>query len=534
MAVGTRIFWPESRHFLRKFDFLPGRHARLWHPFPRLTRAAGSGTSRPWLCFIPLLVVFLACASSSSAQSVTIGFPLEGHYRVGRYMPVRVAVAADAGATSIALQADGVVTTELPLYGGKGDAVVPWLASRGTIGDANWCISARSKVIAQANIAAELKPLANDERLVAYTDGGLHEALLAAAAIIPGSQIVPLRLDLSRPLLAPPAGYDTIDLLLLGPSAASRVRESAVAVLAAGGTAVAVRSDLRPPGDWPWRQISVPDAPQGPTQWWVLDHPPVGPRSLMDMEAYAPTYGWEHGWPLSVRRRSVLLAALDGIALLGLSLWRSRHAVWAGAALSLIAAGSVIFWTYRQSPLLSAGGALVEWDGSISQRDFWAYRSTLRDTDVSVPWDLRRPSDLATAGNARSFLTKPVFFNALQMRQTGVKLICRPDGWPDHFTAHLVTDATLGILSRSLEPRKPAVRSVDRITPVTPDTAGSRDDDANPALTSPLYVLADQLYPGRVSGRVIEDEIPQTSAAGAPGKPPGEWQTIFIDNEPGQ
>jgi hypothetical protein len=194
-----------------------------------------------------------------------------------------------------------------------------------------------------------------------------------------------------------------------------------------------------------------------------------------------------------------------------------------------------MLWASRQSPLLSAGGALVEWDGSISQRDFWAYRSTLRDTDVSIPWDVGNPRPGAARDNipvpAPTVLTKPVFFNPLQMRQTGVKLICRPDGRPDRFTAHLATDATLGIMSRSLEPRKPAFRPVDRITPVTPDTAGPRSDDGSPALTSPLYVLADQLYPGRVSGRVIEDEAPQMSHA-TPGKPAGEWQTIFIDNEP--
>jgi hypothetical protein len=489
--------------------------------------------AKPQAALIPMILI--ACASSAFAQSVTIDFPLEGHYRQGRYMPVHVIVAADPSATSISLQADGTVTTELPLFGGKADALVPWLAARGSVSGAKWSLLAGAKEIAQGTIAADLKPMADDERLVAYTDGDLHEALLAAASIMPGRRVVPLRLDLTGPLLTPAAAYETIDLLLLGPSAVTRVRESTVAVLAAGGTAIAVRADERPAGEWPWRQITVPPGVQGPAQWWVLDHPPVGPRSLMDMEAYAPTYGWEHGWSADVRQRSVLLAAIAAIALLGLSLWRSRHAAWAGAALSLATAAAVMFWTTRQSPLLSAGGALVEWDGSISQRDFWAYRSTLRDTDVSIPWDVGRPETADTKANAPlptpTVLTKPVFFNPTQMRQTGVKLICRPDGRPDRFTSHLATDATLCIMSRSLEPRKPAFRPVDRITPVTPDTAGPRGDDANPALTSPLYVLADQLYPGRVSGRVIEDEASEMLEA-TPGKAAAEWQTIFIDNEP--
>ena len=65
-----------------------------------------------------------------------------------------------------------------------------------------------------------------------------------------------------------------------------------------------------------------------------------------------------------------------------------------------------------------------------------------------------------------------------------------------------------------------------RVTPVTPDTAGRAGDDTSSALTSPLYVLADQLSPGRVTGRVIGEEAPDAVA--------GEWQTIFIDNEPGE
>jgi hypothetical protein len=490
--------------------------------------------ARPRAVLTVLIFLLFAICNVADARSVAVEFPREGHCRAGCYWPARVTVGADASATSITLTADGAVSTELPLLGGKTDTVIPWLAARGAVSGGKWSIAAGQKVIAEGPVEADLEPLADDERLVVYTDGDVRDAVLAAASIMPGRRVVPLRLDLSEPLLAPPAAYESIDLLLLGASAVTRVRESTVAVLAAGGTAVGVRADQKPTGDWPWRQIQVPGGPTGHTRWWVLDHPPVGPRSLLDMEAYAPTYGWEHGWPADVRRRAVVLAAITAIALLGLSLWRSRHAAWAAAGLSLTAAAAIVLWTNRQSPLLSAGGALVEWDGAISQRDYWAYRSTLRNTDISIPWGIGRAAG-ATASILPTMLTKPVFFNALQMRQTGVKLICGLDGRPDHFTAHLATDATLGFLGRSLEPRKPVFHPVDRVTPVTPDTAGLGDDDANLTLTSPLYVLADQLYPGRVSGRVVDDE-PRPPGADGPrgqgGRPDGQWQTIFIDNEP--
>ena len=404
--------------------------------------------------------------------------------------------------------------------------MVPWLAVRGVIGG-TWSVSAGQKVIAQGPIAATLKPLAEDERLVAYSDGDMHEAMLAAASIMPGRRIVPIRLDLTGPLLTPPAAYETIDLLLLGPSAVSRVRESALAVLSAGGTAVAVRSNEKPAGQWPWQQVAAPSGAGGSTLWWVLDHPPVGPRSLMDMETYAPTYGWEHGWPAEIRRRSVLLAALAAIALLGLSLWRLPLCGLGGRC-----AGDCGRRRGRRLDSKTIPPAVSRRrPGRMGRLDF---TTGLLGLSLNAarhgcihPVGCRPPCRSRNTGRRGCSRGHDVDQTRLLQpgpdAQAAVKLICQPDGRPDRFTAHLATDSTLGILSRSLQPMKPAFRPVDRVTPVTPDTAGSHSDDANPALTSPLYVLADQLYPGRVSGRVIEEDLvePPAGPAAAPGRSVG-------------
>ena len=492
-------------------------------PHPRPLPKGEGEDSRAGFGVLPILLLIIAFLSTTaSAASVTVDFPLDGHYRIGRYMPAHVtAEAADVAATSLRLRSDQVVTTELPLAGGKADATLPWLSVRGDIAQGSWSLESESRSVGQGALPA-LKPLADDERLVAWTDGDPDKIKALCAALMPDKKVVPVRLDLNRPLLAPACAYESLDLLVLGPAALPRVKESAVISLLAGGTAVLVRSDERPVGDWPWRKLEDRSASTQPLTWWLLDHATVGPRSIVDMEAYAPTYGWEHGWHSGIRKRVLLLAVLSAIVLLGVSLWRSRFAAWAAIALCALVTAGVLGWSHRQSPLLSAGGSLVEWDGSICQHDQWAYRSALRESTVLVPWNLNAQN--AEGSAASHFVTKPIFYNALQIRQTEVKLVCDATGRPDHFSAHLVTDGTIGFLGRSLAPVPPEYRPVDRITPVTPDTAAPlKDDDAGSALTSPLYVLADQLYPGRVTGRVIDP--------GRAATDPGHWQSIFIDDE---
>ena len=350
-------------------------------------------------------------------------------------MPVQVTVGgADARAAFVTLSSEGTLPTVLPLVGGKADAVMPWLVLRAPVRAAKWSLAdASGHPVAEGTIDAPLKPLDDDEGLVAYTGGDAREAVLAAAELLPGRRVVPVQLDLTRPLLAPAAAYQATDLLLLDPTAAP------------------ASSSRRWRCSWPAARPSRCDRPRptpattgpgggrGRGGCWGIR--PVGPRSPVELQAYDPTYGWEHGWPADVRRRAVLLAALAGIALLGLSLWRSRYAAWAGAALSLAAAVAVTVWAGRQSPVLSAGGALVVWDGSVAQRDYWAYRTTLRDTETCVPWHAEPSAPAPPAppptSPERRVLSVPVFAGREHVRQVGMKLLCRTDGQPDRFVARL-------------------------------------------------------------------------------------------------
>src|SRR5947208_11709610 len=76
-----------------------------------------------------LLGFLLPMHFCNAAAPVDVSFPLEGHYREGRYMPVRVGV-VDAGTGTVTLTADGALATDLPVSAGRTDVVVPWLALR--------------------------------------------------------------------------------------------------------------------------------------------------------------------------------------------------------------------------------------------------------------------------------------------------------------------------------------------------------------------------------------------------------------------
>src|SRR5437867_3467375 len=80
------------------------------------------------------------------------------------------------------------------------------------------------------------------------------EAIRLGEGLFPGKVIVPVALDLGRPLLMPAAAYEALDAVLLDAPSAARVTESQLSVLLAGGVAVAVRSDEKPAGGWPWHR----------------------------------------------------------------------------------------------------------------------------------------------------------------------------------------------------------------------------------------------------------------------------------------
>jgi len=219
---------------------------------------------------------------------VTISLPLEGHYRPGRYMPVRVAIGNDGGA--ITLSAAGAVPTELEASANR-DAIVPWLAVTAALRDPRW-ISAGS---GSHSIRLPLRVLDENEELV----GVAGEDPGAARSVFPAKTIVPIALDLSQPRPGPAEAWEALDALVLSEAAFVRLKKAQWQTFAAAGTAVVVRSAHVPADGWPWRKVG---------DYWVLWRQPVGPDSLLEPDVYLPTYGWERGWPASFRRQAIFVS----------------------------------------------------------------------------------------------------------------------------------------------------------------------------------------------------------------------------------
>lgn len=372
----------------------------------------------------------------------TISLPTDGHYRPGRYMPIRV-----AGATHddlIMLLGSGAIPSNIQ-HPESADFIMPWLIVSDDVPDARW---------QQASGPVhhlELHPLADDQRLVGFA--GTQEDL--ARTLFPDSTIVPVQLDESR-LLEPVEAWECLDAVVLSASAAARLDETRRALLLAGGTVIAVRSEAAPDERWPWKK-------QG--GYWVLRYVPAGPQSMIAPDAYTPTYSWDRGWPTNFRRRLVVVAVLFCIFSLATLLWRSRWTALAFVAVSLFFLGGLAIWYSRQSPILQLSSAVRVEAQPYSQFDLWTWQSPVRSAEASFGF---------------SGVAHPVIATLKQIEQTHLRLICRADGKPDHFDFHLESMQSLAFLSRQLRfsPALPALGGPSRASTDFADALYLRPGDS--------------------------------------------------------
>lgn len=373
---------------------------------------------------VPALLFIAVCAIAFPVRAgVAISFPLEGRYRAGRYMPVRIVGTGEIGA--IRIVARGAVTTELNASGDV-DLTVPWLVVSDSPGEPNWTSGSGEHAI-----AVSFKPLTEDEALVAVAGvepGGARE-------LFGDKRVLPVTLDLSRPLLEPVSAWESLDAVVLSAAAAARVDDAHRAALLAAGTTLAVQSSDRPDARWPWQQSG---------SYWLLRQDIAGPVSAIEPDAYAPTYGWERGWPASFRQAVVFAAVLFSILGTGLLLWRSRWTVFAFAGLAALSVAAFGAWYARQSPVLELSAGVVLHDGKTAQYDVWTWQSPVRSADASFPF-------LA--------LTRPVFGTLRQIQGENMRLLCTSDGRPDRFAFRLDPGQSQAMLTRLVRTSPPAAAS---------------------------------------------------------------------------
>ena len=368
-----------------------------------------------------VIVLGLLLFPGPSRADISVSLPLDGFYRPGRYMPVRLSRSGSSCSAAIKLEARGAVPTQLELRNAT-PVIVPLLI----VSDTSPALHITAD-LSGAPPDLPLRALNDAQRLVAL--GG--ESMETARTLFPRQTIVPIELDLSDSLLQPAQAWESLDAVILSEAAAARLTDQQIEILAGAGVLLAVHASQPPDHRWPWRETSG---------FWVLRYDPAGPRSALEPVAYLPTYSWVRGSPSSFRGTIVFIAVLFSILSSVVTLWRSKWAVALFLGLCAAAVTGIAGWYSRQSPMRKLSGGVVVLTPAITQYDLWNWRSPIRVAHDSLPM----------AG-----LTRPALDSIRQIDDSKLSLQCRPNGQPFAFDFELNRDQSLAFVTRSLQPDHP-------------------------------------------------------------------------------
>ena len=297
-----------------------------------------------WLAIIfPLLV-----AAPVAHGDVRASLPLQGYYRPGMCMPVRVDGALPSHPPTVELMADGGLPTRLLMSEGQIDAVLPFLAARAIDG-----VSVNG-----VKVGTTLRALPDGVRLI----GAALPATRPSTAPVSESVIVPL--DSLDPVPGPAMAWEAMDELIVDAAGAARIGEERLLALLAHGVDIVAPGEARPAVDLPW--VREPDA-------WALRYEPLGPRGGVFSPAMLPVTGWQPGLPDRVRRQALLAGVLFAILATALAMWRSRRVVIASVALVIVSAVAIGAWRSRQPTIRLLQGTIAVQNGPFTQRDEWRY-----------------------------------------------------------------------------------------------------------------------------------------------------------------
>jgi xanthosine utilization system XapX-like protein len=301
---------------------------------PTLSRSTGRGGKA-----VAVFVAIFLFAQNVIAQSIRL--PLDGYYRPGEYMPVRVEANSE-----MMLQTDGVMNTRIS-HGG----IAPVFT-----------MSATADQLKTGGPSVSIHSLQPDEKLVGSA-GPIDRA--TAQRIFPGARIISVSLNSADPLPGPAVAWSSLDAVVL-----DALPKNFADFLPTGMT-LAVRSANPPDRRLAWRHVA--DA-------WVLsaDLLPAHP-ALLGEDAYLPTESWTPQMPAQLRELIVLVAVLVCCLMLATVFSPVRWRLPALAAVAVISSVGILVWKNHQP-------AAMELSGVISH-DKWIYQTTLRGTEITMPMD---------------------------------------------------------------------------------------------------------------------------------------------------
>ena len=406
-----------------------------WHGYLPPNRSA-RGVA---LAVILGIACFLLSTLAASAQ-LQVTSPLEGYYRPGKFMPLRVRGSAGG---LLLIQPDNGIVTRMMLSPGQHDLTVPLLIM-GTGRQVRYRLESAGGGFAEV----ELRALDSNQKLVGFMGS---PDVPFARALFPDATIIPLKLSGPTALAGAAATWNTLDALVLD---GAMLDDERIGAFIAAGIIVAIKSADMPAGPWPWKQNG---------ECWVVRAELLGPvMAGKSQPALAPVSGWEADWPAPFRRRVLLYGAVFVVLSLGATLLSRR---WAVVAIIVLSAGTTLAvraWSKGHPVVLRKTGTVFVQD-KLSQTDRWTYLA------ASNPG----PATVAFEG-----CTLPLF-QGPHWQLMGMTLACDSDGLPRMYELNLRPGLKVAFVSRGCG-MKPAD------TPLVKPSADQLPD--------PIDRLADRVY----------------------------------------
>ena len=366
-----------------------------------------------------LALLFLYWLSPPAfAADVRVTLPLEGYYRPGRYMPVRVEVGGASHDARLRLAAERAVPTDIVPSDGRAQGIAPVLPIEAGARQLRWTLGDDAGIV-----EAPLRALNPDERLVGFASD-VDPAL--AQRLFPEARVTVVRID-AELAVSTAIAWQALDAVVVPADffADDHVRS----FLSAGVAVVVVASNEEPRGTrrLAWQQFDG---------YRVLRHDAFGPdRAGVSAAAFAPVQGWQAELPKAMRNRLLLYGVLVVVLLLGATLLPRKAATIVVVVICIAAAWSMDRWWRTTSPMLERAGSVHVRDTAANQHDLWTYRTA------------RGP---AGGGQACPVMTWPILEHPGDVRATNLRLEYANRGEPGVFRYDLARGQRLAFVTRSV------------------------------------------------------------------------------------
>jgi len=292
--------------------------------------------------WIILWVMLFAAIGKPVFADGAITLPLQGYFRVGRYMPVRIASASDGQM----VRGSGVVPVRIQTALPPADQVVPVLMTS-----------------ASASLAApvQLHPLDEGQLLVGLV-GAASEP--EARRLFPNREVIPIHLD--WPLAKAAYAWEALDAIVIVDTPPPK--DATIAGLLGNGTDFFVRLQNRPDQRWPWQQEGA---------FWTLRYDPLGPRDCF-AEPSAVLASYDPGISAVSRGNIMVFATIFVILTLGATLLRGKSRLITIACIAISSLIAIYGWINTQPAARTAGGDVTVISADLLQEDFWWFQAGLR------------------------------------------------------------------------------------------------------------------------------------------------------------